>query len=163
MYVFSSQMRLTKLHITCEGTIEDDGHGMLQVRSREDLRRLPFPMEVLLLLSVCRSLWRKSITEPRRSGDFQPECLLLLKRPLREPLTRCRGPGSRPLSLFCSPCFPFTLTGSPAVHFTFCLPLVAPSWQLTRPHDRLGGHSAARIDGRSTGKGMLLTARQGAL
>ncbi|CAG13322.1 unnamed protein product, partial [Tetraodon nigroviridis] len=27
----SSQMRLTKLHITCEGTIEDDGYGMLQV------------------------------------------------------------------------------------------------------------------------------------
>uniref|UniRef100_A0A8C8DV93 poly(ADP-ribose) glycohydrolase n=1 Tax=Oryzias sinensis TaxID=183150 RepID=A0A8C8DV93_9TELE len=28
---FSSQTRLTKLHITCEGTIEDDGSGMLQV------------------------------------------------------------------------------------------------------------------------------------
>ncbi|XP_035001794.2 LOW QUALITY PROTEIN: poly(ADP-ribose) glycohydrolase [Hippoglossus stenolepis] len=27
----SSQTHLTKLHITCEGTIEDDGHGMLQV------------------------------------------------------------------------------------------------------------------------------------
>ncbi|XP_034414720.1 poly(ADP-ribose) glycohydrolase-like isoform X3 [Cyclopterus lumpus] len=27
----SSQTRLTKLHITCEGTIEDDGYGMLQV------------------------------------------------------------------------------------------------------------------------------------
>lgn len=27
----SSQIPLTKLHITCEGTIEDDGHGMLQV------------------------------------------------------------------------------------------------------------------------------------
>ncbi|XP_008288650.1 poly(ADP-ribose) glycohydrolase isoform X2 [Stegastes partitus] len=27
----SSQTRLSKLHITCEGTIEDDGHGMLQV------------------------------------------------------------------------------------------------------------------------------------
>uniref|UniRef100_A0A3Q3EWT2 poly(ADP-ribose) glycohydrolase n=1 Tax=Labrus bergylta TaxID=56723 RepID=A0A3Q3EWT2_9LABR len=27
----SSQTRLTKLHITCEGTIEDDGCGMLQV------------------------------------------------------------------------------------------------------------------------------------
>ncbi|XP_053270156.1 poly(ADP-ribose) glycohydrolase isoform X1 [Pleuronectes platessa] len=27
----SSQTRLTKLHITCEGTIEDDGSGMLQV------------------------------------------------------------------------------------------------------------------------------------
>ncbi|XP_059181255.1 poly(ADP-ribose) glycohydrolase isoform X2 [Centropristis striata] len=27
----SSQTQLTKLHITCEGTIEDDGHGMLQV------------------------------------------------------------------------------------------------------------------------------------
>uniref|UniRef100_A0A674NJD9 poly(ADP-ribose) glycohydrolase n=1 Tax=Takifugu rubripes TaxID=31033 RepID=A0A674NJD9_TAKRU len=27
----SSQIRLTKLHITCEGTIEDDGYGMLQV------------------------------------------------------------------------------------------------------------------------------------
>lgn len=27
----SSQAQLTKLHITCEGTIEDDGHGMLQV------------------------------------------------------------------------------------------------------------------------------------
>ncbi|XP_054454734.1 poly(ADP-ribose) glycohydrolase isoform X2 [Anoplopoma fimbria] len=27
----SSQTRLTKLHITCEGSIEDDGHGMLQV------------------------------------------------------------------------------------------------------------------------------------
>uniref|UniRef100_UPI0037E7BB1D poly(ADP-ribose) glycohydrolase-like n=1 Tax=Semicossyphus pulcher TaxID=241346 RepID=UPI0037E7BB1D len=27
----SSQTRLTKLHITCEGTIEDDGNGMLQV------------------------------------------------------------------------------------------------------------------------------------
>lgn len=31
---FSSQTKLTKLHITCEGTIEDDGHGMLQVRHR---------------------------------------------------------------------------------------------------------------------------------
>ncbi|TMS22027.1 Poly(ADP-ribose) glycohydrolase [Larimichthys crocea] len=28
---FSSQTPLTKLHITCEGTIEDDGYGMLQV------------------------------------------------------------------------------------------------------------------------------------
>ncbi|XP_019939188.2 poly(ADP-ribose) glycohydrolase-like isoform X1 [Paralichthys olivaceus] len=27
----SSQTHLTKLHITCEGTIEDDGYGMLQV------------------------------------------------------------------------------------------------------------------------------------
>ncbi|XP_028990607.2 poly(ADP-ribose) glycohydrolase [Betta splendens] len=27
----SSQTELTKLHITCEGTIEDDGYGMLQV------------------------------------------------------------------------------------------------------------------------------------
>ncbi|KAK9530253.1 hypothetical protein VZT92_011768 [Zoarces viviparus] len=27
----SSQTRLTKIHITCEGTIEDDGYGMLQV------------------------------------------------------------------------------------------------------------------------------------
>uniref|UniRef100_A0A8C9XCZ3 poly(ADP-ribose) glycohydrolase n=1 Tax=Sander lucioperca TaxID=283035 RepID=A0A8C9XCZ3_SANLU len=27
----SSQTRLTNLHITCEGTIEDDGYGMLQV------------------------------------------------------------------------------------------------------------------------------------
>ncbi|KAK7918589.1 hypothetical protein WMY93_009873 [Mugilogobius chulae] len=27
----SSQKRLTRLHITCEGTIEDDGYGMLQV------------------------------------------------------------------------------------------------------------------------------------
>lgn len=27
----SSQTKLTRLHITCEGTIEDDGHGMLQV------------------------------------------------------------------------------------------------------------------------------------
>lgn len=27
----SSQTQLTKLHITCEGTIEDDGYGMLQV------------------------------------------------------------------------------------------------------------------------------------
>ncbi|KAF7669365.1 hypothetical protein LDENG_00199680 [Lucifuga dentata] len=27
----SSQAQLTKLHITCEGTIEDDGYGMLQV------------------------------------------------------------------------------------------------------------------------------------
>ncbi|XP_048089359.1 poly(ADP-ribose) glycohydrolase-like isoform X1 [Alosa alosa] len=27
----SSQQRLTRLHITCEGTIEDQGHGMLQV------------------------------------------------------------------------------------------------------------------------------------
>ncbi|XP_056147633.1 poly(ADP-ribose) glycohydrolase isoform X2 [Lampris incognitus] len=27
----SSQTRLTRLHITCEGTIEDDGYGMLQV------------------------------------------------------------------------------------------------------------------------------------
>ncbi|KAM4624075.1 poly(ADP-ribose) glycohydrolase isoform 2-T2 [Polymixia lowei] len=27
----SSQARLTRLHITCEGTIEDDGYGMLQV------------------------------------------------------------------------------------------------------------------------------------
>lgn len=27
----SSETLLTKLHITCEGTIEDDGHGMLQV------------------------------------------------------------------------------------------------------------------------------------
>uniref|UniRef100_A0A672YG83 poly(ADP-ribose) glycohydrolase n=1 Tax=Sphaeramia orbicularis TaxID=375764 RepID=A0A672YG83_9TELE len=27
----SSQTQLTRLHITCEGTIEDDGHGMLQV------------------------------------------------------------------------------------------------------------------------------------
>lgn len=31
---FSSQTKLTKLHITCEGTIEDDGYGMLQVRCR---------------------------------------------------------------------------------------------------------------------------------
>ncbi|KAJ0060742.1 hypothetical protein NL108_018037, partial [Boleophthalmus pectinirostris] len=28
---FSSQKQLTRLHVTCEGTIEDDGHGMLQV------------------------------------------------------------------------------------------------------------------------------------
>lgn len=27
----SSQTKLTRLHITCKGTIEDDGHGMLQV------------------------------------------------------------------------------------------------------------------------------------
>lgn len=27
----SSEKQLTRLHITCEGTIEDDGHGMLQV------------------------------------------------------------------------------------------------------------------------------------
>lgn len=27
----SSQTQLTHLHITCEGTIEDDGYGMLQV------------------------------------------------------------------------------------------------------------------------------------
>ncbi|KAG7262738.1 hypothetical protein CRUP_038257 [Coryphaenoides rupestris] len=27
----SSQTHLTRLHITCEGTIEDDGYGMLQV------------------------------------------------------------------------------------------------------------------------------------
>lgn len=31
---FSLQTKLTKLHITCEGTIEDGGYGMLQVRCR---------------------------------------------------------------------------------------------------------------------------------
>lgn len=30
----SSQTKLTKLHITCEGTIEKDGYGMLQVKHR---------------------------------------------------------------------------------------------------------------------------------
>uniref|UniRef100_A0A4W5R8R4 PARG helical domain-containing protein n=1 Tax=Hucho hucho TaxID=62062 RepID=A0A4W5R8R4_9TELE len=33
----NSQNPLTKLHITCAGTIEDDGHGMLQVRCMEEL------------------------------------------------------------------------------------------------------------------------------
>ncbi len=29
---FSSKKQLTRLHITCKGTIEDEGYGMLQVR-----------------------------------------------------------------------------------------------------------------------------------
>ncbi|KAJ4941099.1 hypothetical protein JOQ06_027386 [Pogonophryne albipinna] len=78
---FSSEAQLTNLHITCEGTIEDDGYGMLQ-----------------------------SVTKPPHSGVFHPECLRLLKRPLRELVARRRecvlGPGSRPLSLLCSLCRP---------------------------------------------------------
>lgn len=34
---FSSKTLLTKLHITCKGTIEDDGYGMLQVRRRRSV------------------------------------------------------------------------------------------------------------------------------
>lgn len=37
----SSQSQLTRLHITCEGTIEDDGYGMLQVGIPTDLRLMP--------------------------------------------------------------------------------------------------------------------------
>lgn len=52
------------------------------------------------------------------------------------------GPGveaSEPLLALCGGRAPVTLTGSPAVHFTFCLPLVAASWQLTCTHDQLWG------------------------
>lgn len=31
VFPFSSQKQLTRLHITCEGTIEENGYGMLQV------------------------------------------------------------------------------------------------------------------------------------
>lgn len=33
VFLLSSQKRLTRLHISCRGTIEDDGYGMLQVRN----------------------------------------------------------------------------------------------------------------------------------
>lgn len=56
---FSSQTPLTKLHITCEGTIEDDGYGMLQVRESmrgmHELERLE-PIESLPKRAVCWSV-----------------------------------------------------------------------------------------------------------
>ena len=36
---FSSKTLLTNLHITCEGTIEDNGYGMLQVRGEFTFRK----------------------------------------------------------------------------------------------------------------------------
>lgn len=46
---------------------------------------------------------------------------------------------SEPLLLFCVGHAPFTLTGLPTVHCTFCSPRVAASWQLTCTHDQLWG------------------------
>lgn len=145
MYVFSSQLRLTKLHITCEGTIEDDGYGMLQVRSRvgeNATDRCHFSFQYSVLFSggalashsvfsfLCTSLCLKSITDPRHSGHFQPECLLLLKRPLREPLT-LPGPGSRPLSLFCSLCRPCSLYADKLARSAFHLLFASSGCKLT--------------------------------
>lgn len=33
VFLSSSQKQLTRLHISCRGTIEDNGYGMLQVRN----------------------------------------------------------------------------------------------------------------------------------
>lgn len=37
LFSLSSQKQLTRLHITCQGTIEDDGYGMLQVHFFQNL------------------------------------------------------------------------------------------------------------------------------
>lgn len=111
----------------------------------------------LCLVPTLFSLCWKSITEPPHSGVFQPECLLLLKRPLREPVTHCRecvlGLGSRPLSLLCSLCrsgFRYSVrTARSAFHLLFAsschkLTVDVHTWPAL-------GHSASWIDGCSTG------------
>lgn len=97
--------------------------------------------------------------------DFHPECLLLLKRPLREPLTRCWGRGSRPLSLFCSLCRLCSLYADRLARSAFHLLFASSCHKLTVDVHTWPalGRSMARIDGRSTGKGMVLTACQSTL
>lgn len=95
------------------------GNGEVHLRKQENIfpsSILCFSVEELLFpilwfffcffFSLSTSLCRKSITEPRHSGHFQPECLRLLKRPLRGAFGTFPGLGSRPLSLFCSLCRP---------------------------------------------------------
>lgn len=111
------------------------------------------------------SIRRESIAESKHRGDFHPECLLLLKRPLREPLTRCWGRGSRPLSLFCSLCRLCSLYADRLARSAFHLLFASSCHKLTVDVHTWPalGRSMARIDGRSTGKGMVLTACQSAL
>lgn len=154
---------------------------MLQVRSWQvNLRNLDrmlsfgllflrlryFSMEELLLFILpVLCLCHKSIAESKHCGDFHPECLLLLKRPLREPLTRCWGRGSRPLSLFCSLCRLCSLYADRLARSAFHLLFASSCHKLTVDVHTwpASGRSMARIDGRSTGKGMVLTGCQSTL
>lgn len=164
---FSSQTPLTKLHITCEGTIEDDGYGMLQVRESmqgmHKLERLE-PIESLpkRAVWVCLAPILFPFTEPPRSRVFHPECLLLLKRPLREHLM-CRrefalGLGSRPLSLLCSlrrRYFLYTVrmacSGFHLLFASSCHKLTVDVHTWPPP-----GHTATWIDGCSVGVGAVV-------
>lgn len=143
---FSSQTPLTKLHITCEGTIEDDGYGMLQVR--ESMRG----MHELEIVAQTSCLFECA---------WFPSSFPLLSRLVLESSTQnayycwkglwgsiwCVG-GSlrwdwgRGLWASCALCVDDTsriLSGWPALAFTFCLPPVATNWQLMCTHDQLRG------------------------
>lgn len=112
--------------------------------------------------SLSTSLCRKSITEPRHSGHFQPECLRLLKRPLRGAFGTFPGLGSRPLSLFCSLCRPCSCYADRLARSAFHLLFASSCCKLTADVHTWPalGHSMAQIDRWSTGKGTVLTTCQ---
>lgn len=92
-------------------------------------------------------------TEPPLFGVFHPDCLPLLKRPVREPVSHQRecvlGLGSRPLSLLRSKCRPSFLYTVRMARFAFHLLFASSCHKLTADVHTwpAPGHTAARIDG----------------
>lgn len=157
---------------------------MLQVRSRQvNLRNLDrmlsfgllflrlqyFSVEELLLFILPVSCPLLSVASqslsPNIAEIFIQNAYCCWKGLLREPLTRCWGRGSRPLSLFCPLCRLCSLYADRPARSAFHLLFASSCHKLTVDVHTWPalGRSMARIDGRSTGKGMVLTACQSTL
>jgi len=104
----------------------------------------------------------KSVTVSPHCGVLHPECLLLLKRPLREPVTCQRecvlGLGSRLLALFCSLCRACFLCTVRMARSGFHLLFASTCHKLTVDVHTWPamGHAVAPIDGCSAGAGVRL-------
>lgn len=102
----------------------------------------------------------KSVTEPRRT--FSTRMLTAAEKAFEGAFDALPGPGSRPLSLSCSLCRPCSLYADRLAHSAFHLLFASSCRKLTVDMHTwpASGHSMARIDRWSTGKGMVLTACQ---
>ncbi|MEQ2308996.1 hypothetical protein AMECASPLE_034066, partial [Ameca splendens] len=147
----SSQTLLTRLHITCEGTIEDDGYGMLQVRPL-----LEVYTSVNIVLHGCTRSYFLSVVVVHYASSFwslSPRMLSTAEKgPLGEPVARQRqfvlGLGSSPLGLG-SLCRPSVLNAVSTALFDFHLLFAISCHRLTvdvraRPAP---GLAVAAIDG----------------
>lgn len=148
---FSSQTPLTKLHITCEGTIEDDGYGMLQVREYAKNARVgetwthwifgqtSCVFECAWSPSSFPSLSRLVLESSTQNAYYCWKGLWGSIWCVEGSLCWDWGRGLWASCAFCVDDTSCVLSGWPALAFTFCLPPVATNWQLMCTHDQLRG------------------------